>query len=373
MEKFTEQSLRQLATVNGGPCVSMYVPARKMGANATADMTRMRNLMRAAESRMADGSFAGKGARLLDRLNDLLTERSIWSESEKGLAVFLAPGMFRTFRVPIDLKESVTVGDRFDMLPLLGLGIDDGAFLVLSLSQGDVRLFRATRQEFEPVALESRLGSFEEFAGGIEIRREPQFHAGARKMRGRRSKEDAVFHGSESAATYRKQELYEFYRAIDQWIARMPELAGLPLLLAGTDPHAAIYREVSHHPIIIEPGIARNVDRMTPGALHDLAWELAAPFFRQSRQAALDRLGSLTGTGLASDDPDEIALRAAEGRVETLFIVTPSRPNDHEEPDREEAVKMELIGSVLSTGGRIYPIGTEDIPSTKGVAAVMRY
>ena len=102
-------------------------------------------------------------------------------------------------------------------------------------------------------------------------------------------------------------------------------------------------------------------------------WGSAPRDGRSMDLTALDRLGSLTGTGLASDDPDEIALRAAEGRVETLFIVTPSRPNDHEEPDREEAVKMELIGSVLSTGGRIYPIGTEDIPSTKGVAAVMRY
>lgn len=50
------------AVINGGPCVSMYVPARRMGANATIGITRLKNLMRTARSKVVEETSGADGS-----------------------------------------------------------------------------------------------------------------------------------------------------------------------------------------------------------------------------------------------------------------------------------------------------------------------
>lgn len=369
MEKFTEQSLRQLAGFHGGPCVSMYVPARRMGANSAIDAARLKKLMRAVEAKVTDGVFSTDGAALLNPLNELLADRAVWNESEKGLAIFLAPGMFRTYRVPVNLPETVTVSDRFDMLPLLSLGVDDGVFFLLSLSQNHVQLFRGTQQEFKAIQLDKELASLEEFTRSLIFEKHPQMHSGAKAMRGVRSKQNAVFHGGDSVSNRKKRELNEFFRAVDHEVSQIIGTSDVPLLLAGVSYVRAIYRNASHFPHILDAEIEGNIDNLSMDELHETGWALAEPYIRRRREDDLGKFRTLAGTGLASDQMNEINRAAAEGRVEALFVASSTLPDQKENDVR----KMELIGQVLSTGGRVYSVANEELPAQTDVAAVMRY
>jgi hypothetical protein len=375
METFNQESLRQLASVSGGPCVSMFVPARRMGANAAIDTSRVKSMMRAIESEVVDGRYGTVGIPLLEPLRDLLAERSVWRESEQSLAVFLAPGMIRTFRVPVQLEESAVVADRFDIVPLLSLGVDDGEFLLLSLSQNHIRLFRGMRQKLEVIELVKPLMSLDEFMRFVAFEKQPQIHSGARKVPGRRSKQSAVFHGTGSAASRRKEDLAEFFRAVDHKVSHIAGTADMPLLLAGVDHVKGIYRNVSRYPHIIEAQIGGNIDRMPLNALHTIGWILVEPYFKRRSHAAVEKFHSQMGTGLASADPRLIDAAAADGRIETLFVTTASGlPRaDGEEMALSDTEKSRLIAMVLSTGGRVYPAGDDGISTRAGIAAIMRY
>ncbi len=373
MEKFTEGTFRQLAVINNEPCVTIYIPARKMGANSIIDTTRVRNLLRMAESKIIDGTYGTEGAALLSPLTELLADHSVWDESEKGLALFLAPGLFKAFRVPVDLEETLTVADRFDTRPLLPLVMDDGTFHLLSLSQNHLRLFRGTRQEFESIDLGKPFTSIEEFLRFVEPESQAQLHSGKRTVPGRRSKEDAVFHGTGSTTNQRKKDLQEFFRLVDHRVTHITGPEGGPLVLAGVEHVVAIYRSVSRYPHIVGETIEGNVDRMDLNALHDAGWKMVAPYFRRKKLTALENLRSLAGTGLTSDQPAEIDTAATAGRVEALLVSMPNG-NPHipaRQPDDNGI--MRLIGSVLSHGGSVYPVEHEDLPTTTAVAAVMRY
>ena len=60
----------------------------------------------------------------------------------KGLALFLAEGFFRRFRLPTAFVETVAVNRRFMVNPLIPLLSERDLFFVLALSQNQVRLLR---------------------------------------------------------------------------------------------------------------------------------------------------------------------------------------------------------------------------------------
>jgi hypothetical protein len=82
---------------------------------------------------------------LLQPARRLLDDSSFWQYQAEGLAVFLAAGTLRTFRVPVPFAELVVVAPGFHVKPLLALLTGDGLFYVLALSQNQVRLLVGTR------------------------------------------------------------------------------------------------------------------------------------------------------------------------------------------------------------------------------------
>jgi hypothetical protein len=75
----------------------------------------------------------------------LLQQSDCWRYEGDGLALFLAHGFFRYFRLPLRLPAFVSVQDRFEISPLLPLWTSEDQFYLLALSLNKVKLFQATR------------------------------------------------------------------------------------------------------------------------------------------------------------------------------------------------------------------------------------
>jgi hypothetical protein len=58
---------------------------------------------------------------LLAPAADLLHDPLFWEHRSKGLALFLAPGWWHTYRLPLVLPERAVVSSRFHVSPLLPL------------------------------------------------------------------------------------------------------------------------------------------------------------------------------------------------------------------------------------------------------------
>jgi hypothetical protein len=92
-------------------------------------------------------------ADLLTPAWELRDEYRAWRYMSDGLAMFLRPGWYRMFRVPVGVPEVATIGDRFVVGPLLRVVTEDGHFLVLALSQRRVRLLEGSLQRVEELEL----------------------------------------------------------------------------------------------------------------------------------------------------------------------------------------------------------------------------
>src|SRR5699024_8294648 len=79
----------------------------------------------------------------------LVTDSSYWRLQSRGLIVFLAEGFFLPVRVPIELGDSLTVGEEFNLLPLAPVLASDRKLYVLALAPNSVRLFDTTRNAID--------------------------------------------------------------------------------------------------------------------------------------------------------------------------------------------------------------------------------
>ncbi|MBS1910488.1 MAG: hypothetical protein JST22_00755 [Bacteroidetes bacterium] len=382
MEKFQNPALQELARVNETPCISIYLPARISGANKESDMARLKHLLREAESRTAANGTMKPG--LLEPARELTENPEFWKDSRHGLALFLSPGVFRTYRVPVPLTESVKVAECFDLLPLLSLGLDDAAFFLLSLSQNRIRLYKGTHQEFEEIPLDDAIASLGGFTRYTEWEEEAQLHSGISPAHGSRSKENAVFHGTGSVDERTKDDLRKLFHAVDTALLTTYGVRNGPLVLAGVSFLQAIYRKVSKHPAIADDGVHGNPEHMRPEQLHHAAWQAVEPLAGARKRQALDQFGNLAGTGKTATTAEDIAAAAREGRVRALFIPTATGLNSTGVRENNIATDahaaagangemMRLVGLVLREGGEVFPVAASELPPDAGVAAIMRY
>ena len=120
MDILRAHDLDRLAGAGPGPCVSLFLPTHRSHPGTDQDPIRLRNLLsRAGEQVASLGLRSPDATELLAPAEALLDDAAFWRSQSDGLAIFLRPGWFRAYRLPLELAELVSVGDRFHLKPLL--------------------------------------------------------------------------------------------------------------------------------------------------------------------------------------------------------------------------------------------------------------
>jgi Bacterial archaeo-eukaryotic release factor family 7 len=367
-----------------GPAVSLFLPTHRSGPDtrsyARADTIRFKNLLREAERRLAsEGRRAGAGRALLGPARRLLHEPTFWQYQSDGLAVFAAPGVFRTFRVPQPFEELVVVGERFHLKPLIPILAGGGLFYLLALSQNEVRLFGGTRDGMDEIELTGVPRSLPEALAYDDPEKQLQYHTRTPQGPGKRA---AVFHGHEGDA---KGDLLRYFQQVAAGLQAFLRDARAPLVVAGVDYLLPIYREANSYPYLLEAGIAGNPDELSPRDLHARAWPLVSPYFRRGEQEAVARYRELAGTGKTANDVRDVVPGAHQGRVDVLFVAlnvqrwgvfdaTSGTVELREDPG-EAATDLYDLAAVhtIANGGTVYALAPPSMPDEAAVAAVFRY
>ncbi|MEK7862347.1 MAG: hypothetical protein AAB295_03680 [Chloroflexota bacterium] len=387
MNVVTRDDLKELVGRQAGPCVSIYQPTHRAGPDtrtyAQQDPVRFKNLLREAVQRLTTGGVAAREAEdLLAPARRLLDDPVFWQYQSDGLAVFLAPGVVRTFRVPVPLGELVVVAPSFHVKPLLALLTGDGLFYVLALSQNEVRLLAGTRDHMGVVELPGAPRSLAEALRYDDPERQLQFHTGTPAGRDRRA---AMFHGHGTGIDDAKRNILRFFQQVDRALANLIRGASVPLVLASVDYLMPIYREANTHPSLLDEGIPGNAEGLRSDELHARAWPLVEPHFRRGREEATARYLALKGTGRTSNDVREVLPAAWDGRIDGLFAAVGVRIWGAFAPDtrtieigdeapgqNEDLLNLAAIHTVLNRG-TVYAVPPAEMPDETPVAAVLRY
>ncbi|MBD2490480.1 hypothetical protein [Aulosira sp. FACHB-615] len=373
------------------PCISLYMPMQKAGPEIRQNPIRFKNLIREAQSRLeAMEMNEGEANELLQPAMELDTGE-FWENQDQGLAILIAPGVFRYYQLPTEFPELVVVSDRFHIKPLLPLINHDGKFYVLALSQQDLKFFAGTRSGLQEVEIENLPKSLDEALLYDETSKEGQFRIATKKGSSSNPfsrSQPGAFHGQGSPDRDQHQEgILQYFHLVDAELHEKLREETAPLILAGVDYLHPIYRQANSYHNLLEQGITRRPELFQVEELHADAWEIVEPLFYESEQQAMELFQQLLGegTGTASSDLKEILAAAYYQRVDSLFVPVgqqiwgkfdPETMNldIHPEPDADDQDLLDFAAiHTIINGGRVYAVEPEKMPSQLQVAAIFRY
>lgn len=379
MDVLTQSDLRQLSEAQGEWCISMYLPTVRAGAEAQQNTIRLKNLMRQASDELkAVGMRVPDIESLLEPVQALQNDVGFWRNVSDGLAVFVGPGMFYTFRLAARFEEFVAVRQRFHIKPLLVLLSGDGRFYVLALSQDEIRLLEGSRDSVHEVVLDGIPASMDEAL---------QYDDPQRLKRATATGGGAVFGGGDAADASAKQDILRYFQIVDRGLRELLAEQRVPLVLAGVDFLLPLYHEANTYISLLDAGVIGNPQALSAKELHQRAWAIVKPHFEQAQADQKARYEELAGRAdeRAESRVVDVVRAAVEGRVETLFVARDIqkwgvyRAHSHKvhahptrQPGDQDLLDVAAVQTFLS-GGMVYVVDRDAVPGGDVLAAVFRY
>jgi release factor family 3 len=380
----TREDILDLLQTPGCPCVSIYMPTFRAGAETQQNPIRLKNLLRVVQGRLGEIDMGdAQAAELTAPLRDLLDDPAFWQQQSEGLALFRSPELFRTYRLPSSFDELAVVEKRFHLKPLFSLLNDDGRFYILALSLKNIRLIAASRHGAEELDLPGVPRSLEEALGEL-MHQFAQFKTGPR---GRAVSRSPVFHVHGGVEDDLKVEILNFFNLADKALLKYMD-RDAPVVLAGVEYLLPRYKETTEHPHVLDEGLTGNPDLLSADELRDAAWEIVRPYFLENRRGAAERYGELLGTGRATNRHEEILPAAHDGRIDTLFVARGVRlwgsydaqsREIHLQEDQtaqrnggEDLLDLAAVQTFLNSG-TVYAVPQQEVPGGQAMAAIFRY
>lgn len=376
----------QLAANEAAPAVTILLPTHTSGREIRQDPIRLRNLVGDAAARLVDEGYCDRQAAdgLLAPARALVDDAAFWREQERGLAVFIAPGFFRTLALPYEPPEEVVVGRRFHLRHLLPAAAADQRFLVLTVSADRCRLFEATQKNMIELCEIDLPGGVDEVAGESIYETHRQSSPGIRS-RAKTAAGVAATHNFESPEELRKAQFVEYLRRVAAAVEGLAKPRELPVVLAALPEVQGHLRALNVISGLVDQGVSENPDALDEAELHRLACAAVEPLRETARARRHDELNMRLGdgNGQASATLDDIVPAARYGRIDTLFLSEDGHGwgRIDEAPDGTISVSGgdddDLLDyaaiQTLRHGGRVHVVPRSDLPGNAAAAAIFRY
>ncbi len=363
--------------------VSILMPVHRVGsADALQDPIRLRNLLHQAEKRLVDSGLKhSQAAKITAPVEKLLDDGSFWRQASDGLAVFLSEDMSRVYRLPLEFRELVAVSDRFHVKSLLPVLTNDGKYYVLAISHKRTTLLQCTRYGLVELPVSDPPGSFPDFMRGEHFEKELQFYAHGSSS----GVPNATFYSTgKEISDFEKTHLLRYCQRLDNVLRHdVFKEEAAPLVLAAVESLIPIYRQANKYHFLLDEPLLGSPEEISPKELRDRAWKLVQSRLDRTRLAAADRFRALWGTGVATNDLEQVVSQAYQGKVEVLFVPTDTerwgtfsaetgKVTLHDSREACDSDLLDMAASLtLAHRGEVYAVASNELPE-KPLAAVLR-
>lgn len=397
MDLLNREELRRLAELEDDVCISLYLPTYRNESDWSQNTTRLKNLLREARNQLQDQGYREEDVDdLLAEARQLLDRPGFWrTDIGDGLALFITPDTTEFYRLPLTFDELAIVNDRFHLKPLFPLIAANTRFYLLALSQNDVRLYQGTHQSINevetaeiPADIVEAIQQYEDPESQI------QMHVQNRTAEADgSSRMDASHHGhgggdADDMSGEPQDELKRFLRKVDDSVSDYIGGEEVPLVLTGVAEYLPLYREINSYSHLIDDEIvAGNPESVSLDDLHEKAWAIVEPAFKEAEKAEMDRFEQLyyQKDDMASDNFHEIVPGCAYSRVDTLFVPvgeyrwgrfdpTTNTVEVHEsqQPGDGDLLNYAAVSAYLN-GATVHALRPENMPGGRSIAATFRY
>ncbi|MBN2844470.1 MAG: hypothetical protein JXQ25_00565 [Deltaproteobacteria bacterium] len=365
MDILTGDILEPLMHRQMGICVSVYMPTLRKGTEIQQNQIRYKNLLKKIEESLISSDLRPSEAEnLMTPAQELLGDVPFWRNQKDGLALFISEELFRYYRLPRKFKELIVITDRFHLKPLIPMTSSNVEFYILAISQNKVRFFECSRYQSKETRPRGIPENISEALNFDDFEKHLQLHTGS---------EDT------------KTNILQYFKSVDRGLRKYLKGKKAALVFAGVDYLYPIYSEANTYPYLVERGISGNPEGLSAEELHKLAWPIVEPIFEKEKADKMAQYSQNAGTGLASDNIEEIVRSSYHGRIGTLFVPVGIQQWGTFNPDTDEVhlSKRAKMGNedlldfaaieTLLNGGTVYAVDPKEVPHGSTVAAIFRY
>ena len=316
MADFTRSELKTLVGKQTAPCISLYMAVEP--PPSSHNPAHLKTLIQQVHDQLLAQGMTNKDSEaLVAPLHDLVNDPDFWHTPREGLAVFLsaAPDSLRTYSdssPAIQFQDVAMVADHFHVKPLLPLLTGDGQFYILALSQHHVALYQASRDRIKPVEVPGLTHNLHEIVNE---------ETSPNREHGRTSAQPAGIQpigvsDSGDPGKDAKERVLHFCQDVDKLLhTTLADKSDL-LVVAGLEYIDAIYREANTYPHLVAQSVAKDSATMPVDELHQAAWTVVEPVFRQAQDTAAEKYRQNSTTALIADKLADIVPAAYYARVE---------------------------------------------------------
>jgi hypothetical protein len=386
MDTICLNDVKALIQNGGGAHVSIFMPTHHKGGLDQQDPIRFRNLLRTAEEKLvAKGVRPTEARSMLKPAEALLTDNLFWRQQSDGLAFFLAPNQYFYYRLPIELKEFVSVGERYSVSPVISLLSNCGLFYVLILSQDENRLLQCTSAGSVRINL-SDIPKDMTSALHYEIPdSNRQFHTVSQISGSNFSGGISVQSEAGSRANYEKNNILQYFEQINMGVMKYLKEETAPMVMAGVDYLHPIYKTANTYRSLLAEGIKGNPNGVSDDTLREQAWTIVRPYFAKAQRDAIADFHKSAGTGLTATGLINVVTAAYQGRVRFLFIADgvqqwgsfnaeTNAVTVHPNPEPADEDLLDFAAyKTLKHSGTVFVTKPEEVPGTAPISAILRF
>ncbi len=371
------------APADDGPCISIYLPTHRRGSETRENSIRYKALLKQVREELSGGN--GSSAEAMSRveaLEQLAEDNDFWQHQLDGLAIFSSKSTSRMYRVGTPFRERAAVADSFHVKPIIRVLQTAGRYHLLALTAKSVRLYEGGMNGLDEVPLKDEVprSVIEALGGQLDGELNVNSYGGLSNS--------GMFHGHHDSKDERSKDRERYLRAVDRAIYDYHRRDNpLPLYLAADVDYHDTFFGLTHDPRATKKGIRINPDavEVDQKRLHEEMKQVMLPDLDKEVHELVEQFGNAKAKQQGSDDLNDVALAAQQGRVLTLLVsddmsvggrIDPATGKvtlmDESDPDADDLLD-DLCEMAMKTGGNVRVIPGDKHPSDSGVAAVYRY
>ncbi len=383
MDLISPKDLKKLTEYTNDECISIFIATSRSGKEVLElhDKTRLKGKWDECKRELEHKGVADEKIKKIDKpIQDLLNDSDFWRHQSDGLAIFASDSFFDTYTLPINFEDYVYVSKEFYLKPLAPVLSGDGKFYILSLQLKEVKFYEATRysigeikiDEITPSNLRDRVGyDYEE----KHLQWRSQQQGGG----------NAIFHGQGAGNREHKDEIFKFYKAIDDGLNKLLNKEKAPLVIFCQDYMFPIYKEANTYNHLFDTPIHGNPNDVGLMGLHQRAVNTVEPYLNEEEKKKVKKYDD-TPLSEKSATVYDIIPAAFQGKIDALFLENRGeiwgtydeenmkvKVQDKQTPENTSLMNLAAV-KVLENKGAVYLVESPHMPEKDGkMNAILRY
>lgn len=337
-----QQIVIELTNEGTEPCVSISLNTHRTHPDNEADRIVLKNLVKEAENKLSE--YPDEKVTNIHGLLRKVEQEIDHNKNLDSLHVFVSGNSKKIFRSPWPAHDNtVTVGDHFNLIPLIKVFNESENFYVLVLSQGGAQVFEALNKNI---------------TGEVKNDHFPFAETGYYPENAKRA----------SDAEYVDNLLKNYLNKVDKAAVELNNETGLKFIVVSTADNFNLLQEVADDASVYIGHSDKDYNQQSPHDIIEPAWEIVESNQKKMMDETLDQLREDAGKNLIVTDTEKIDQAAIEGKGEFLFI-----SEDYLETSPEIEKINSLITQILSKNGWVYLTRNEEITKMGDLVLKTRY